>query len=78
MSKMRAALESDYVSQNLNHWIDLIFGYKQDGEEAIKADNSFYPLTYEKNIHWNKYHSPYEKSAMGILIIKNYYNINYG
>ena len=43
----RQALEGSLVSNMLNHWIDLIFGYKQQGEESIKADNIFYYMTYE-------------------------------
>ena len=27
------------MSSHLHHWIDLVFGYKQQGEEALKADN---------------------------------------
>uniref|UniRef100_A0A158P712 Putative neurobeachin homolog n=1 Tax=Angiostrongylus cantonensis TaxID=6313 RepID=A0A158P712_ANGCA len=43
----RQALESDLVSCQLNQWIDLIFGYKQKGPEAVRATNVFYYLTYE-------------------------------
>lgn len=39
VKKLRDALESEHVSNNLHHWIDLIFGYKQTGSEAEKADN---------------------------------------
>lgn len=43
----RLALESDFVSQNLHKWIDLIFGYKQRGPEAETAHNVFHYLSYE-------------------------------
>ncbi|EFC41892.1 hypothetical protein NAEGRDRAFT_80587 [Naegleria gruberi] len=39
IQKHKAALESDYVSQNIHHWIDLIFGYKLSGHHAIEAKN---------------------------------------
>ena len=43
----RQALESEYVSNNLHSWIDLIFGYKQKGKEAEKALNIFSHYSYE-------------------------------
>ena len=39
-SKMnKKALESQFVSQHINDWIDLIFGYKRSGNEAEKSYN---------------------------------------
>lgn len=43
----RLALESDFVSDNLHKWIDLIFGHKQRGPEAEIAHNVFHYLSYE-------------------------------
>lgn len=51
MVGLRQALESEYVSNTLPEWLDLIFGYKSRGKEAVKALNTFFYLTYEDMIN---------------------------
>jgi hypothetical protein len=43
----RKALESEFVSSHIQHWIDLIWGDKQKGEKAILAHNTFMPEMYD-------------------------------
>ena len=49
------AFESFNVSSNINNWIDLVFGFKQRGEEAEKANNIFMNATYPSEINIEKY-----------------------
>ena len=42
----RAALESDYCTQHLPKWIDLIFGVTSRGSKAKNARNLFHPISY--------------------------------
>ncbi|KAA0165966.1 hypothetical protein FNF31_01580 [Cafeteria roenbergensis] len=47
---MRAALESEYVSQRLHHWINLIYGVQQRGPAAQERCNLYHELMYDGSV----------------------------
>ncbi|KZC06439.1 Protein FAN, partial [Dufourea novaeangliae] len=67
---LRNALENDHVSENLHHWIDLIFGYKQRGIEAEKADNIFFHLCYEGAIDLDTIRDINDRHGLEIQIME--------
>jgi hypothetical protein len=67
----RQALESDYVSKHLHLWIDLIFGCKQRGEEAVKALNIFVHVTYEGEVDLDSMTDPVQREST-IAQIQNF------
>ncbi|KAL0979906.1 hypothetical protein UPYG_G00191390 [Umbra pygmaea] len=59
----RQALECDYVSAHLHEWIDLIFGFKQQGPPAVEAVNVFHHLFYEGQVDIYNINDPLKETA---------------
>ena len=62
------------MSSHLHEWIDLIFGFKQRGEEAEKALNVFLHYTYEGN---SQIHSVnMGKHVKGVIIFISCFSVS--
>ncbi|KAH0615816.1 hypothetical protein JD844_026359 [Phrynosoma platyrhinos] len=59
----REALECDFVSSHLHEWIDLVFGYKQQGPAAVEAVNVFHHLFYEGQVDIYNINDPLKETA---------------
>ncbi|KAL1828538.1 hypothetical protein ACET3Z_006950 [Daucus carota] len=62
--KHQKALESEHVSAHLHEWVDLIFGYKQRGKDAVSACNVFFYISYEGTVDIDKILDPVQQRAI--------------
>ena len=59
------------MSRQLHKWVDLIFGYKQRGREAVAALNTFVHITYEGAVNIDSVEDEVERDAI-IAQIQNF------
>ena len=52
----RRALESEYVSQHLHKWVDLVFGFRQTGQPAIDSFNVYPSIMYPNKRFQRDFH----------------------
>eukprot|EP01063_Lacrimia_lanifica_P011782 TRINITY_DN18479_c0_g2_i1.p1 TRINITY_DN18479_c0_g2~~TRINITY_DN18479_c0_g2_i1.p1 ORF type:complete len:2982 (+),score=1036.74 TRINITY_DN18479_c0_g2_i1:624-8948(+) len=71
VSIQRKALEGPWVSSQLHHWINLIFGYKASGQNAVEALNCFHPYAYEGAVNVDMISDPIKRQS-AIDIINNF------
>mmetsp|Transcript_32142 Transcript_32142/g.55513 ORF Transcript_32142/g.55513 Transcript_32142/m.55513 type:complete len:541 (-) Transcript_32142:78-1700(-) len=62
---MSHAFESDAVSLYLSDWIDLVFGVKQRGAQAVTSDNLFSESVYECD--WRRLNTEVQRKASETL-----------
>ena len=60
----RAALESDYCTEHLPQWIDLIFGITSRGRGAKEARNLFHPMSYVGPLDLEAMRSPEDRARV--------------
>jgi hypothetical protein len=65
VSKMRNFMENN--CENINKWVDLIFGYNQRGENADFANNLFMAQTYEKMVKIEEVDPDLRESLMRLI-----------
>ncbi|CAG9334889.1 NSMAF_4 [Blepharisma stoltei] len=61
LTTLKEALENDIVSASLHNWIDIIFGYKQQGQAAKDSFNLYYPESY--GFDWSSIKNDYKRRA---------------
>ncbi|GKT18952.1 hypothetical protein ADUPG1_011412, partial [Aduncisulcus paluster] len=54
ISTMSNSLECDLSANNINNWVDLVFGCKQRGVEAVKAVNMYIQYLYAGAVKFRK------------------------